>query len=322
MHGNLYFPPSENGKWEFADLSPKWDTARLDEIINYVGQHHTRQFLILSYGRIVKEAYWDSTPESTYDVFSLQKSLVSILVGIAQEKGLIDIHNPVSAYLGAGWTQVSPDEEIQITIRHLLSMNSGLDETLKRETDPESVWFYNTPAYHYLKKVIASAACSDLQEAAEKWLTRPINMSDTTWVPRENWVFPDGTPIVALQTNARDLGRFGLLMLANGRWKNEAVIKDQSYLSAALKSSQQLNPAYGYLWWLNGKKAFQTAISRTISPGAYFPTAPADLIAGLGFNDQKLFLVPSQELVIVRLGRPTENSEFQDRLWSLLTDAC
>jgi CubicO group peptidase (beta-lactamase class C family) len=54
-------------------------------------------------------------------------------------------------------------------------------------------------------------------------------------------------------TTARDLARFGLLILADGQWQDKPVIADREFLHAALRPSEKLNPSYGYLWWLNGQ---------------------------------------------------------------------
>ena len=87
-----------------------------------------------------------------------------------------------------------------------------------------------------------------------------------------------------------------------------------------LNSSQSLNPSYGYLWWLNGK-------SSIVYPGlaASFNTelstnAPNDLIAGIGKNGQSVDIVPSQNLVVIRMGdAPADNLNFinfHDEMWS------
>ena len=64
------------------------------------------------------------------DVASQQKSFVALLIGIGIDKGLIDIAKPVSAYLGAGWSKATPEQEAAITVRNLMEMNSGLKENL------------------------------------------------------------------------------------------------------------------------------------------------------------------------------------------------
>ena len=120
-------------------------------------------------------------------------------------------------------------------------------------------------------------------------------------------------------TTARDLARFGLLILADGQWNGETVIADRDYLHAALRPSQKLNPSYGYLWWLNGQsEVARGAGERGKDP--LIPPAPPDLVAALGAVDRKLYVAPSLELVVTRLGDST-GPNFQNDFWKLLMEA-
>ena len=81
--------------------------------------------------------------------------------------------------------------------------------------------------------------------------------------------------------------------------------------------SQELNPSYGYLWWLNG----QAKVMRggRLVPGPLVPSAPPDLIAALGAFQRKLYVVPSQQLVVTRLG--DQCPPLDTRLWQLIMSA-
>ena len=85
-------------------------------------------------------------------------------------------------------------------------------------------------------------------------------------------------------------------------------------------TSQEFNKAYGYLWWLNGKSSFMVPGSQEVANGWLIPNAPEDMYAGLGKNDQKIYVVPSQNLVIIRQGEATGESRlgpsgFDNQLW-------
>ena len=86
--------------------------------------------------------------------------------------------------------------------------------------------------------------------------------------------------------------------------------------------SQTLNRSYGYLWWLNGQPSYQLpGPQQTVFPGPLIPAAPADLIAALGKNDQKIYVVPSLGLVVVRQGNSAgasrlAASSFDNELWT------
>jgi CubicO group peptidase (beta-lactamase class C family) len=109
---------------------------------------------------------------------------------------------------------------------------------------------------------------------------------------------------------ARDMGRFGLLILADGEWNGQQIMKDKSYFHAMIDTSQELNPSYGYLWWLNGK-ASKVSVGRqsSVKNGPLIPTAPLDLICANGKGSQHIYIVPSQNLVVVRLGDAPETAK-------------
>ena len=88
-------------------------------------------------------------------------------------------------------------------------------------------------------------------------------------------------------------------------------------------TSQNLNNSYGYLWWLNGKASFMIPQLQVVFPGAMLPAAPPDLFAALGKNDQKIYVVPSENLVVVRMGDSAYSSQyavtvFDNELWTYI----
>jgi len=121
-------------------------------------------------------------------------------------------------------------------------------------------------------------------------------------------------------SNARSMARFGLLNLIKGIWGDNLILNDLNYFSEMTNASQDINKAYGYLWWLNGKESFRGSGSAFEFSGKLIPNAPDDLFAGLGKNDQKFYVVPSKNLVVVRLGNNAGEtvlgpSRFDNELW-------
>ena len=124
-------------------------------------------------------------------------------------------------------------------------------------------------------------------------------------------------------SNARSMARFGLLMLNKGKWNNADILTDSDYFNQQINTSQNFNPSYGYLTWLNGKKSYMLPQLQLSLNGPLIPAAPADTYAALGKNDQKIYVVPSQNLVVIRMGESAGNSHlalssFDNELWSKL----
>ncbi len=91
-----------------------------------------------------------------------------------------------------------------------------------------------------------------------------------------------------------------------------------------LRPSQQMNPSYGFLWWVNGQaSSVSWAATPERTEGALIPSAPADLVAAQGARDRKLYVIPSLDLVVTRLGDvgSVEDSSFNDAFWERLIHA-
>jgi CubicO group peptidase (beta-lactamase class C family) len=88
----------------------------------------------------------------------------------------------------------------------------------------------------------------------------------------------------------------------------------------ATTTSQTINQSYGYLWWLNGKSSYRLPQSQFQFSGSIIPSAPSDTYAALGKNDQKIYVVPSKKMVVIRMGDAADAvnmalSDFDDVLW-------
>ena len=332
----LYFPPL-NGNWKMVDLvEAGWNQVKLRNALNYAGENKSSGVVILYRGRILAEQYWplkpsertssgrpnpyfymrlgeDDNGRAIEDVASVQKSVTAMLVGIARRKGLLKLDDPACKHLGKGWSNASAEAEGKITIRHLVTMTSGLDARLRYQVPAGEKWAYNTAAYARSLTCVIKAAKMEPNEFTKEWLTRPIGMKDSRWAVRP-WQASVRTDAnrYGFATTARDLARFGLLMLANGNWEKKNILEDKDFIKAATSPSQKLNPSYGYLWWLNGGP-FMARAGGLRKPGRLVSSAPKDMYAAQGKLGRRLYVLPAQQLVITRLGdqaSKTFNSEF------------
>jgi CubicO group peptidase (beta-lactamase class C family) len=111
-------------------------------------------------------------------------------------------------------------------------------------------------------------------------------------------VYPDGSPMEALVSPARDLAKFGAAVMAGC----VGLGVDESYRVAMTKPSQSLNPAYGMLWWVNDSSFFFAPRLAVRVDGPFFSGVPSDAYAALGAGDQCCVVVPSLDLVVARTG--------------------
>lgn len=224
----------------------------------------------------------------------------------------------MSDYLGTGWTSAPLEKENLIQIKHLLSMTSGLDDSTGDNVSPENLqyvadagtrWAYHN-VYVLIQDLLEQASGQEWSTYFNSKIKNRIGMTGT-WTELNN--------LSVYWSNARSMARFGLMIASEGKWDTDQIVP-KSYVQEAVNTSQQLNLSYGYLWWLNGKASFRLPQSQMQFNGTLIPEAPLDMFCALGKNDQKIYIVPSKDLVIIRLGEVAEGenfalSNFDNELW-------
>ncbi len=312
IHAQLYFPPNNSGQWD--TLSPAtlgWCPDRIDSLYELLNANNSKAFILLKDGKIVLEKYFNGhTASSPWYWASAGKSLTSFLIGIAQREGFLNISDSTSKFLGAGWTSCTPAQEGKIRIRNQLSMTTGLDDNVADDNctidsclqflaEAGNRWAYHNAPYTLLDSVLRSATGRSINQYMNQKV-KAITGMDGLFVKQEfNNVF---------YSSARSMARYGLLILNQGKWNNVDLLGDSSYFNAMVNSSQSLNPSYGYLWWLNGKSSFMSPSSQLVFPGSYNPDAPADMISGIGKNGQYVQVIPSLNMVWIRMGEAPDNN--------------
>jgi len=241
-----------------------------------------------------------------------------VLAAIAEDKGLLDVERPVSDILGAGWSKVETDDEAKIRVLDVLTMSSGLGVDFGYAAPPGGVFLYNTPVYAVTQQVVSALAGAPLEDVTRDWLTRPAGLSDTAWRLRPSGFGDVGNP-KGLVSSPRDIARLGQLVLEGGRAATGERVVSEAGLKALFTRSPA-NPAYGRLWWLNGGAYALRPLDRRVE-GPLIPSAPDDLVAGLGALDRKLYVSPSRRLVVVRLGLAAPDADFDEALWRRLVAA-
>lgn len=309
---SLYFPPIGANTWEtIPPNSIGYCQPQIDSLYNFLEAENTKAFILLKDGKIVLEKYFGTHTQSTaWQWASAGKTITSFMVGLAQQDGYLSITDTSAEYLGQGWTNSSPAQEEKITIRHQLTMTSGLDDgtadpfcivdtCLHYKADAGLRWAYHNAPYTLLDSVIENAVGITMNAYTTQKLKTPTGMTGTFVPVGFNNVF---------FSNARSMARFGLLILNKGNWNGNQIMSDTSYFNQMVKTSQALNPSYGYLWWLNGKTTFMVPQSQLVIPGPICSHAPTDMIVAMGKGGQFLNVVPSENMVWLRMGNEPNNS--------------
>lgn len=327
---SLYFPPIDSNEWKNISASElDWNTSELENLFTYLKENNTRAFIVLKDGKIVIEEYFGKNiigtsnfnRDSQWFWASAGKTLTATLVGIAQQEGFLNIENSTSDYLGTGWTSLTENQEEIITVKNQLTMTTGLDyevsdldctlpSCLTYKTEPGRQWFYHNAAYTLLEKVVENATNINYNVFTDQMIELKIGMNG-------QWI-SNGFNNIYWST-ARDMARFGLLMLNKGNWNKINILSDKDYYNQMINTSQTLNTSYGYLWWLNGKESIIFPRVSTSFNFSLSQNAPGDLFAGIGKDGQFLEIIPSKNMVVVRMGQAPDDSlvpiAFHNEMW-------
>ena len=302
-------------KWPMGDLLPKKDTGidtiKLEEIskrlINdnaYNGDAFA--FIVLHKGVPVAESYKPQFDRKTRLLsWSMAKSFINAMVGILVKQGKLDIHKPV------GLDQWKLDERSKITLNDLMQMQSGLkwnedygnrsDVTLMLHCESDmghfaldrplaypcgTHWYYSSGSTNIVSMLIRKQFASDsaYYVFANNQLFNKIGMPDAVFE-----VDPTGTRIGSsyLYATARDYARFGLLFQNDGVFTGERILPE-GWVKYTTTPASDANGIYGSFFWLNRSKRL--------------PSAPEDMFACDGHDGQHIFILPTQQLVVVILG--------------------
>lgn len=280
-----------------------------DTLQKTINRFKTVAFLVVQGDSLRHEQYHDGYgPESLSNSFSVTKSVIGILVGIALDEGKIKtLDDPVYMY----YPEYESGENRKLTIRHLLTMSSGLDydESYTSLTSPTTRAYYDTQLrkqmndlclveepgkrFEYrssdtqiLGFVLQSATGISISEYASQKLWKPMGAEhDAQWSLDHK--DGDEKAYCCFYSNARDFARIGKLVLHRGRWNGRQIVSEnyinQMIAPAPLLDEGRPNLIYGYQWWIRKQGGHDVYYAR-------------------GILGQYIFVIPDHDLVIVRLG--------------------
>jgi CubicO group peptidase (beta-lactamase class C family) len=314
--------PGDN--WSRVDPADAgFDPAVLDDIAAEAEANASHCLVVIRHGELVADWYWNGADATTSrEIFSATKSVTSTLIGIAQAEGALDIHDRAAEYIPQ-WADTAAAD---ITIEDLLSNDSGrhwdlvsdyvnlvqaTDRTafgigLGQDVPPGQTWVYNNAAIQTLDAVLEAATGEDPADFAASRLFGPLGMTHTS-MTRDG--AGNTNMFFGVHSTCEDMARFGYLFLRNGRWAEDQIVP-QAWVDAATdQPSQDINAAYGYLWWLNRLGPVTDPLhpltreqAATAPHVQLVPNAPADMYWARGLGGQVVQVDPGSDTVVVRLG--------------------
>lgn len=299
---DFYFPYEE--VWEKVDqseLQKNWNIGRLQEAHNYAKQLNMAGAIVLYKGKILQE--WGDTYKKI-PIHSVRKSLLSVLYGNQVSNRIIDLNSTLNE-LGIDDVHGLSDEEKEATVEMLLQARSGVYHPAAYETkgmaakrpdryshDPGSFWYYNNWDFNALGEIYRQKTGKDIYKAFNDEIASPLNM-DFNPAKDGKYVYDRSKsdfPAYTFNLSARNLARFGLLILNHGQWNGQEIVSEK-WLEKVLTpySETDSGAGYGYMWWvsLNGKQQY-----KDIPEGL-------EVFIAKGYKGHFLAVIPEKEIVFV-----------------------
>lgn len=267
-----YYP---NENWRVSTPEKQGiDSEILLKMFEYIQSASTIDFhsiLIVRNGHLITEAYWNPYDKNTtHNIKSASKSIISALVGIALDKKyLTSLEQKVSEFYPE---YVKDSLKQTITLHNLLTMAGGLDwmedagpspydlnnwNKIPMRDKPGKSFEYNTAMTHMMSAILTKATGVSTKEFADKWLFEPLDITNFQWTKSNDGIYHGGSDIFL---TPRDMAKFGYLYLRNGQWNEKQIVPKEWIRESTIKKvnipaddsyAEGLN--YGYWWWIKEK---------------------------------------------------------------------
>ena len=304
----LFIDSSKKQNWLLSSFYNQQSISK--EHRQYLEDLETSAFIVIHKDSVLYEEYWDQhNTETVSNSFSMAKSVVAMLIGIAIEEGKIkSLDDPVGDYL----PEFKDGDKKEITLKHLLQMASGLDweesgknplsdnaesyfgsdlykhtTSQKVEREPGKTFIYQSGNTQLLGFVIETATGKSVSEYASEKIWNKIGMEQQGYWSLDRDA-GNAKAFCCIYATARDYAKLGKLLMDTGKYESQQIVP-QWYLEEALRPSKisdkdgRVNRRYGLHFWIyNG-----------MSDPAFFYR---------GLLGQYIVVIPDQDLLIVRLG--------------------
>ena len=338
--GQAYSGPHSNGlpnnpcHFEVAKLN------RLDSVLDWAftepdpkHQRRTRAVVILHHGKIVAERYAPGFDQAMpLPGWSMAKSVVNALVGILVSRGKLDLDGPAPV---PEWQGIS-DPRRDITLNQLMRMTSGLQFLEKASTPvcdltkmlmnapnaaayaankplrtkPGTAWHYASGTTNIISRMLRTVLSEDeYHQFPRQALFEPLGMDSARFEADASGTLVGSSFLYA---TARDWAKFGQLYVQDGIWQGNRILPAGWVLYSSNPTNS--NRLYGAHFWLD--------IQQKNKPSDLEKPLPSDAFHAIGYEGQCVSIIPSQELVVVRLGLTRKSSAWrQDRFLNRIIDA-
>lgn len=314
IHDFVHFPSNkiENGEHQEWLISKDYNKATLPDFIKTINDElGTVAYMVIKKDSIIFEEYWHGySADSSSNSFSMAKSWVSTLIGVAIKEGKIEsVNQKVCDFI----PDFCEGDNSEITIKHLLTMSSGLNwnedyhdplgqtaeayfaphlkdqvVNLKSTENPGKVFKYHSSCTQLLSFIVENSTGKSINEYVSEKLWKTIGAKHPAlW--NTDTESGDEKAFCCINSNARDFARIGKLYMNFGNWNGNQIldssyVKDATSIANLLDEDGNININYGYQFWITNYKDMHIYYAR-------------------GLWGQYVICIPDLDMIIVRLGR-------------------
>jgi CubicO group peptidase (beta-lactamase class C family) len=256
--------------------------------------------LVIRHGKIVFEEYFNGAGvDKSSNIFSISKSFMSALTGIAIREGYLeDTAQPIAEVLPAYFEDGQNQDKTGITLEHMLTMTQGLpwnDDWLTgqirnsrdwvdfilaraKKDEPGDAFIYSTGMTHVMSAAISETSGMHTCAFAQENLFEPLDISIDYWLKDPKGIYSGGWHMFF---TPRELAKFGQLYLQNGEWQGKQVVP-ADWVAQSLDAHVYAGSIwdYGYWWWVTEISGYKMASAR-------------------GAGNQMIHLIPELDLILV-----------------------
>ena len=322
------------------------DLSKIDAAFDYAfdepepdNPRYTRAALVIHKGQIIKEQYGEGFDEDTPLIgWSMTKSVTNAMVGMRVRDGVLSLDAPADV---PSWHTKSDDPRAAIRLRDLMDMTSGLDfvedyskpSTVNKmlwtkpsaaavaEADPlahpvNTHWYYSSGTTNIIQEIIRRSF-EDLhqyQVFPYRELFAPLGMNSAVMEVDVSGTFVGSSLMYA---TARDWAKFGLLYLNDGVWDGQRILPEGWVAYSQERTPVLEDGFYGAQFWKNA----YSEPAGTVTP-RHWPGVPQDAYYASGFEGQQVVIIPSLDMVVVRLGCTSDRTNWDPgKFLALISEA-
>ena len=287
-----------------------WSTAKLQPVRDRLNELGSTGFMAVVGGRVLMQ---HGDIERVSYLASVRKSILSMLYGIYEERGKIDLDRTL-AEVGIDDIGGLTDAEKQATVLNLITARSGIYHPASNSGDdlasapprgsqrPGTYYLYSNWDFNALGTIFEKETGVDIYDALEQELARPLGFQDFNRAShrKSGNLSVSMHPAYHMNLSTRDMARIGYLMLREGRWAGRQIVPEDwvEESTRAFTPRTEMNPVqrrtgpfgYGYLWWV-----FDNPELPEVYRGAY---------TGLGAVGQHILVMPALDLVVAHKTDP------------------